>query len=79
LVKPAPKVHRKVVVGRTSKIIALAIVLTAFILLWMSGFAIWVFIPLLPAGIVFGIAISMLNRKKKKSDRPSSTDYRKAA
>jgi hypothetical protein len=44
-------------VGRTLRIIALSIGVTTFTLFWVFGLAIWVFIPLLPAALIFGIAI----------------------
>ena len=65
---------------RSAKIVSLAIGVTAFAALAILGFAIWVFIPLLPAGIVFLIAI--VSARRRKADKPSSAvdaDYRKAA
>ena len=66
--------------GRGVKIVSLAIGLTAFAVLGILGFAIWVFIPLLPAAIVFLIVI--LNARRRKAVKPDSAvddDYRKAA
>lgn len=59
------------IVGRTLKIVALSSVVTAFTLLAVFGIAIWVFIPLLPAAIIFGIAAY--------AERHESRDHRKAA
>jgi len=59
-------------VGNVGKIIALSIGVTAFAVLTILGFAIWVFIPLLPAGIVFGIIVfseRQRNRKRPHEER----------
>jgi fatty acid desaturase len=53
------------------KIGALAIGLTALAVLVFFGFAIWVFIPLLPAGIIFLIAVQTLKERGKPANRPS--------
>jgi hypothetical protein len=46
----------------------------------MLGFAIWVFLPLLPAGIIFAIAVLTLKRRSRKSaEHAQATDERKAA
>jgi len=70
-------------VGRTAKIISLAIGLVAFVLLWFFGFAIWVFIPLLPVGILFVISVLYARQKatksKPKTEAENKTDRPKAA
>jgi fatty acid desaturase len=69
--------------GRTAKIVSLAIALTAFVLLTIFGFAVWVFIPLLPVGILFVISVlwardrAAVTEPKKETD--TKTDSRKAA
>jgi len=69
--------------GRTTKIVSLAIALTAIVLLTIFGFAIWVFIPLLPVGILFVISVlwardrAAVTKPKKEAD--TKTDSRKAA
>jgi fatty acid desaturase len=67
--------------GRTATILSLGIGLTAFFLLLMFGFAIWVFLPLLPAGIVFVLAVFLARKKVTKPERSaeSDTNWRKAA
>ena len=66
---------------RTTLVIALAIGIAAFFALLLSGFAIWVFLPLLPAGIVF--VVSVIFARRRATAPPSSakdeTDSRKAA
>ena len=49
--------------ARVLKISALVIGLTACAVLVIFGFALWVFIPLLPAGIIFVIALQTLKRR----------------
>jgi len=70
-------------VGRTAKIVSLAIGLTAFVLLTFFGFAIWVFIPLLPVAILFIISVLYARQRatkaKPKTEAESKTDSRKAA
>jgi hypothetical protein len=68
-------------VARTLKIVCLAIGLSAFVLLAVLGFAVWVFIPLLPAGIVFLVAVTAARRRATATERPREThsDSRKAA
>jgi membrane protein implicated in regulation of membrane protease activity len=70
-------------VARTAKIVSLAIGLTAFVLLWFFGFAIWVFIPLLPVGVLFVISVLYARQKaraaKPKTEGESKTDRSKAA
>jgi fatty acid desaturase len=69
-------------VARTAKIVSLAISLTAFVLLTIFGFAIWIFIPLLPVGILFVISVLYARQratKAKPTEAESKTDRRKAA
>ncbi len=68
--------------GRFFKIVALSIGLTALVVLGVFGFAVWVFIPLFPAGIVYLIAVYALKEKRTKVPaRPSEseTERRRAA
>ena len=67
--------------GRTLKIVCLAIGLSAFILMAVLGFAVWVFIPLLPAAIVFLIAVMAGRRRTTAAEHAhdAHTDSRKAA
>jgi len=62
-------------VGRIFKIIALSIALTALTLLAVFGFAIWVFIPVLPAAIVYGFAVYLERQRTHKR----AADHEKAA
>jgi fatty acid desaturase len=68
-------------VSRFFRFLAVAIGLSAFVLLIVFGFAAWVFIPLLPAGIVFLVAVGAA--RKRATAPPKSeeeeTDRRKAA
>jgi len=68
-------------VGRILRIAALAIGLTALALVVHFGLAIWVFIPLLPAGIVYVIAVFFERRRVAARPHPSEseTERRKAA
>jgi CHASE2 domain-containing sensor protein len=68
-------------VGRTLKIVCLAIGLSAFVLMAVLGFAVWVFIPLFPAAIVFLIAVAAGRRRAAATDHvhEAHTDSRKAA
>jgi hypothetical protein len=48
---------------------------TALVVLGTFGFAIWVFIPLLPAGIVYVIAVYALKEKRTTIPaRPSESE-----
>jgi hypothetical protein len=53
-------------VACAGKIVSLSIGLLAFSLLAVFGFAIWVFIPLLPAVAVFAIAVAAGKRRAAK-------------
>jgi hypothetical protein len=69
-------------VGRILKIGALVIGLTAVTVLVFFGFAIWVFIPLMPAAIIFLIAVYSARHTSAMRTRPSSSseeERRKAA
>jgi len=67
--------------GRILRVAARAIGLTAFAFLVMFGFAIWVFIPLLTAGIAYLIAhlIVVYWAASAQQARPSARELRKAA
>ena len=71
--------------GRAAKIVSLGIALTAFVLLTIFGFAIWVFIPLLPVGILFVVSVLWARQRGTKAkpegeaETGSKTDTRKAA
>jgi fatty acid desaturase len=67
--------------ARTATIVLLAIGLAAFFLLLMFGFAIWVFIPLLPAGIIFVFAVLSARRSATTPEQSdgADTNSRKAA
>lgn len=61
--------------GRFFKIVAVSIAVTALVVLGTFGFAIWVFIPLLPAGIVYVIAVYALKEKRTTIPaRPSESE-----
>jgi CHASE2 domain-containing sensor protein len=65
---------------RIVKIAALAIALTALAVLSFFGLAIWVFIPLLPAAIVYVIAVISVKRTTALRPRDAEQeDRRKAA
>jgi CHASE2 domain-containing sensor protein len=66
---------------RILKIAAVAIALTALAVLSFFGLAIWVFIPLMPAAIVYLIAVTSLRRTSALRPRPSQAEVeqRKAA
>jgi hypothetical protein len=69
-------------VGRIFKIAALVIGLTAFTVLVYFGFAIWVFIPLMPAGIIYLIAVYSARHpsaSRARSPKPSEAERPKAA
>jgi cyanate permease len=68
-------------VTRVGKVLSLGIGLTAFAILATLGFAIWVFIPLLPAGLVFVIAVLSIRRRATKPERSAEVeaDSQKAA
>jgi len=60
------------------KIIVPAIALTAFALLIKFGFAIWVFLPLFPAGILLVVTLAG-NRRRSRETKTEETEFRKAA
>jgi hypothetical protein len=69
-------------VGRILKIGALVIGLTAVTVLVFFGFAIWVFIPLMPAGILYLIAIYSARHTstlRARPPKPSEAERPKAA
>jgi len=60
--------------ARTGTIVSLAIALSAFFLLLKFGFAIWVFLPLLPAGILFVAAVRYGRRRATKPQQTTDAD-----
>jgi Na+/pantothenate symporter len=65
--------------GRILKIAALVLGLTGLVVLAFFGFAIWVFIPLLPAGIVYLVALATAKRTPALRERSPDSDHKKAA
>jgi len=61
------------------KIACLAIAGIALIFLGIFGFAIWVFLPILPAGIIFIGALLALKREPEKKIEENEKSLRKAA
>jgi hypothetical protein len=61
-------------VGRIPKIVALSIGLAAFAILAFFGFAIWVFIPIFPAGILFVVAVYMERTRTGRGKHPVETN-----
>ena len=59
---------------RILKIAAVAIALTALAVLSFFGLAIWVFIPLLPAGIIYVIAVASARRTSALRPRASEAE-----
>jgi len=68
-------------VKRWLKFVALAVGLSAFAVLAIFGFAVWVFIPVLPAGLIFAIALIGSRRKafRHKAEPTPEATPRKAA
>ena len=66
---------------RILKIAAVAIALTALAVLSFFGLAIWVFIPLMPAAIVYAIAVTSARRTSALRPRASQAgvEQRKVA
>jgi hypothetical protein len=64
---------------RALKVFALTVGLTAFAVLLFFGFAIWVFIPLFPAAIVYLVAVYGIKRTATFSARYSEKERDKAA
>jgi hypothetical protein len=64
---------------RCLKIVALALGVAAATVLSIFGFAIWVFIPLLPAAIVYLVAVCSINRTKAVPGQNSEKQQDKAA
>jgi fatty acid desaturase len=56
------------------KYVSLAIGLTAFVVLAIFGFAVWIFIPILPAGILFIIILTTARRRAIKTEKPQETN-----
>ena len=69
-------------VTRTLKILLLAIAVTAFIVLAKFGLALWVFIPVLPAGVLFFYSVIAAKRRATKPEPKAGEggpDSRRAA
>jgi hypothetical protein len=67
-------------VEHTLKIVSLGIGLTAFAILAILGFAVWVFLPLLPAAIILVIALSTRGRATRPANEAEeNVGPRKAA
>jgi hypothetical protein len=64
---------------RTLKVIALALGVAAVAVISTFGFAIWVFIPLFPAAIVYLIAVYSIRKKAHLPARHSEKERDKAA
>jgi hypothetical protein len=64
---------------RALKIIALVVGGVAVTVLLIFGFAIWVFIPLLPAAIIYLVAVSGIKRTTARSAQHSEREHDKAA
>jgi hypothetical protein len=64
---------------RFFKILALAVGVTAVALLSFFGFAIWVFIPLLPAAIVYLVAVYSIKQTSTVSRQHPEKQQDKAA
>jgi hypothetical protein len=64
---------------RGLKIVALSIGIAALSVLLVFGFAIWVFIPLLPAAIVYLVALYTIKRQTASPARQAESEHRKAA
>jgi hypothetical protein len=69
-------------VARIGKIVALVLALASLVVLAIFGFAVWVFLPLLPAGIVFIICVLYARQQTAitpPKEAETQRDYRKAA
>jgi hypothetical protein len=66
---------------RFLKIVALSTAVTALVLLAVFGPILWVFIPLLPAGIIFLLAVYSEKQRSRRRGVPpeAGNDRRKAA
>jgi len=64
---------------RGLKILAVAVGVAAVLVLFLFGFAVWVFIPLLPAAVVYLIAISSARRVAALPPKPGQNERKKAA
>ena len=62
---------------RKFKLLCLGIGLTAFVGLAILGFAIWVFLPLLPAAIIYVIALLTLGRERTRKEEEEVADEHK--
>jgi hypothetical protein len=64
---------------KTLKLAALLIAAIGLAVFAFFGFAIWVFIPMLPAGIIFLLAVAADRRRAKRADREAHEEHRQAA
>ena len=64
---------------RGLKIIAVGIGVAALSVLFIFGFAIWVFIPLLPAAVIYLIAVYFVRRTAALPARQAQKEHKKAA
>ena len=64
---------------RGLKILAASIGVAALSVLFIFGFAIWVFIPLLPAAVVYLIAVYFARRTAALPPREAQNEHKKAA
>jgi hypothetical protein len=64
---------------RGLKILAVGIGVAALSVLFIFGFAIWVFIPLLPAAVVYLIGVYFARRTAPLPSRQAEEDRKKAA
>ena len=64
---------------RVLKITALVLVLTAVAVLGFFGLALWVFIPLLPAAIIYAVALATAKKTPAIREHSSESDHTKAA
>jgi hypothetical protein len=64
---------------RVLKISALVLALIAVAVLGFFGLAIWVFISLLPAAIIYFVALATAKKTPALQERSSESDHTKAA
>ena len=64
---------------RGLKILAVGIGVAALSVLFIFGFAIWVFIPLLPAAVIYLIAVYFARRTAALPLREAQKEHKKAA
>ena len=65
---------------RGLKVFAITLAVAALSVLAIFGFAIWVFIPLFPAAIVYLVAVYTVKRQASLPARPAAeSEHKKAA